>query len=152
MYKMINKKLFDGLLRDITSLGGFFFFFMLLIIVLALQEIQLFYQLLLGMILTFLAIVIIRTFYYKDRPNKEKHRTYVERIDASSFPSLHTARTIFIALVFIYYFNNNILTAVLIILALSVAYSRLYLKKHDTWDLFGGFILGLVVFWISSLI
>ncbi|MAG02464.1 hypothetical protein CMI42_03945, partial [Candidatus Pacearchaeota archaeon] len=87
-----------------------------------------------------------------NRPEKQKYGNFVERIQASSFPSWHTARIVYLAIIISYLFSNNYLTILLIIIAGLVAYSRIYLKRHDYWDVLGGIVLGIIAFWLSGLI
>lgn len=87
----------------------------------------------------------IKTIFPKDRPRKQKFTTLVEKIDASSFPSVHSARitvlTFWLALI-----STNILLQIFIIaIGVLVAYSRIYLKKHYYIDVFGGIILGVII-------
>lgn len=148
--KRFIKKYQHQFFKDITALGSFAFFGIVLLLILTLQEISLFFKLLFGLVFTLAAVVLIRIFYFKNRPRKEEHNNFVEKIDASSFPSLHTARAFFLAPTFIYLLRNNYATALLIALALLVSYSRVHLKKHDWWDLLGGTVLGLITFWLSK--
>lgn len=146
------KELIQSLFRDITTLGGSFFYGIMMLFVLGIGELELFYQLLLGFIATTGFVVLIRTFYFKDRPNKQHYSGFLERIDASSFPSLHATRVVFYSLVFINFFSNSFITAWFFILMILVVYSRIYLKKHDWIDIIGGILLGLMVFWISTIL
>jgi len=149
-YKKIQKFHFQ-LFRDLTSLGSLVFFALVGLFALAFQEQLLFWKMVFGGVFSLGITVLIRTFYFKNRPNQQNHTNFIERIDASSFPSLHTGRTIFLALLFINFFKDNYVTIFLIIFAILVAYSRIYLKKHDWYDLMGGLVLGVVTYLLSSL-
>ena len=156
---MNKNKFVNDTFRDLTTLGGFTFYCLILLDALIFQELTLLFHLLFGLIFTFIVIVIIRTFYFKSRPNKENYHNFIGRIDASSFPSWHAARIVFLAFIFSYFFKsnaidnfNNYLTLLFIIIALLVSYSRVYLKKHDWWDIIGGVILGIITFWLSNFI
>jgi len=142
------KKFTALLFRDLTSLGSIVFSVFLMLLLLILKENQLFWMLLVGTIATFVLTIIIRTIYFKNRPKKQEFRNYVEKIDASSFPSLHAARSVFLVLLFVYFFQSTIMTMFLIIMGLLVIYSRVFLKKHDWKDLSWGAILGAVVYWL----
>jgi undecaprenyl-diphosphatase len=146
----IYQKYLHQFFRDITSLGSFIFYCLLLLLVLAFQEFNLFFKLLFGLIFIMVISVLIRMIYFKHRPKKQDHSNFIEKIDASSFPSIHTARIVFLSLIFIFFFRNNFVTAFFVVLALIVAYSRVYLKKHDWFDLLGGIILALVTYWLTS--
>ena len=89
--------------------------------------------------------VIIRLVYFKNRPDKFAYNNIIEKIDAASFPSLHAARTGFLTVFFVYYFNNMIISVILAVLALGVLYSRVYLRKHDIRDVLAGAVLGVFV-------
>jgi len=136
--------------QELTMLGGFIFYFLLLIFMLALQQLTLFYRLIFGFLFTFLIVLGIRSFYFKSRPNQQIYRNFIEKLDASSFPSLHTARVTFLALLFSFHLQQIYTTIFFSIIALLIIYSRVHLKKHDWKDLLGGIILGLITFWLSS--
>lgn len=129
--------------RDLTSLGGGYILIVLIILMYLLNQIRLFKILLLGFILSYLMSFVIRLFYYKDRPNKEKYSNLLAKVDASSFPSVHSMRAIFLAIIFSQFFNNQYLSIFLILVALLVCYSRIYIKKHYLVDVIIGFILGI---------
>ena len=149
---VISKKILDLIFRESTVFGGSVFYGLVLLVTLVLQEHLLFLKPLFGLIFTFLITILIRVFYFKNRPEKQKYGNFVERIQASSFPSWHTARIVYLAIIISYLFSNNYLTILLIIIAGLVAYSRIYLKRHDYWDVLGGIVLGIIAFWLSGLI
>lgn len=60
----------------------------------------------------------------------------------NSFPSGHTATAFCIATVLALYFRNNVLSALLIIIAMLVGISRVYLGQHFIVDAAGGAALG----------
>jgi len=138
-------KLFDTAFRDVTAFGGFIFYGFVLL--LSLGNLGLFIRLLIGLAVMVAVVVLIRSFYFKQRPKKQSYSNFLERIDAASFPSLHTARAVFLALVFSP--ANAILVSVMAVL---VAYSRIYLKKHDWIDVLFGGLLGWGVYWVVGLI
>jgi membrane-associated phospholipid phosphatase len=106
-----------------------------------------------GLILILIITTLVRIIYFKDRPNKEEHHNWIERIDASSFPSMHTARIFFFGLVMSQFWDYSLnLTILFLVVSLSVSYSRIFLKKHDWWDLLGGLVLGVISFWIITFI
>jgi len=146
------KHFFDDLIRDLTTFGGSLFYFILLVLVFVLQELVIFWQLLFSLIFSMLIVVLIRLVYFKPRPNKQDYKNIIEKIDASSFPSWHTARAFIIAFVFIVFFKSNDMTIFLLVMACLVSYSRIYLKKHDYYDLFGGLVLAGLTFYLSTLI
>ena len=148
--KKTIKSLINDAFRDITSLGGFVFYGMILLYLLVTSSFSIFYDLILALLFSLGIVVLIRSFYFKNRPKKESYQNYIEKINASSFPSLHTARSIFLGIYFITLTQNFFLEIAIGIVSLLVAYSRYHIKKHDTWDIIGGVILGVVTFWITS--
>jgi undecaprenyl-diphosphatase len=149
---MINKfqKFIPQLFRDLTSLGSLVFFAWILLFVLAMKEFSLFLQLVFGTVFTLIMVVFIRMVYFKNRPNKQNHSNFIERMDASSFPSLHSARIVFLAITLASFFKTEYVTIFFTIFAVLVMYSRYYLRKHDLWDILGGILLGLLTFWLTT--
>ena len=142
MQKTLQKQLND-FFRDITAMGGLV---ASLLLILLFVSSQLFAPLVAGSSLIASIIILIRVFYFKDRPNKEMHTNFVERIDASSFPSMHTARIFFLSILFSVYFANLYLTVLCTIIAVLVSYSRIYLRKHDWIDVLGGAVVGVATY------
>ena len=155
MYNM-NKTLHTILdigFRDITTFGGAIFYLLLIFSLFLLDQNKIASVLSGGFMITLIITVIIRLLYFRPRPKKQGYHNIVERIDASSFPSLHTARMVFLAGVGIQSFRNTITTISLIVFALSVLYSRIHLKKHDWIDVLGGIVVGVgtyfgVLYWV----
>ncbi|GEM_PF-392247 len=151
--ELIKKSKFDFQpWRDLTSLGSIVFYALLIFSILLLAEFNLFFQLLFGFVLILGIISLIRIIYFRSRPNHRIYQNLLEKIDAGSFPSVHAARCIFLALALGNYFQNFYLTSFLILTALAIMYSRIILKKHDWIDLTAGTVLGIIVFWISLLV
>ncbi|MEK6905855.1 MAG: phosphatase PAP2 family protein [Nanoarchaeota archaeon] len=146
MQKTIQKQLND-FFRDITAIGGLV---ASLLLILLFVSSQLLMPLVAGSLIIASIIILIRIFYFKDRPKKEMHTNFVERIDASSFPSMHTARIFFLAILFSVYFANRYLTILCIIIAVLVSYSRIYLKKHDWIDVLGGVAVGVATYFLIA--
>ncbi len=147
------KKIFNTVLgmifKDLTQFGGLIFLGVIILLSLILGNINLALNLSFGLIFTALITILIRLIYFKNRPKKQNYSNLLEKLDASSFPSLHTARIIFIALTLAIFFKNNLVTAFLLVMAILVSYSRIYLKKHDYYDLLGGFILGIITYYLA---
>jgi len=147
--KVLLSKLNNLYWEQITIFAGIVTYVFTLLFALALKEWNLFGKLIFGLLFTTIIVVGIRTVYFRKRPDKQEYHSYIERLDASSFPSWHTARIVFCALLFIYFFNNLYLTILFTFIAVSVMYSRMYLKRHDTYDVIAGVILGMITYWIS---
>ena len=148
MLKTIRKQI-GIFFRDTTAMGGLAASILLILLFISSP---LLIPLIAGSILTAGIIVVIRIFYFKNRPKKETYSNFIERIDASSFPSLHSARIIFLAILFSVHFANQYLTILCTIVAALVSYSRIYLQKHDWIDVAGGIVVGVVTYFIISYI
>ena len=139
---MILKKIFD----EITFLGGILFYLIVSFLFLYFQKQDIFLKLILALISVYLITAIIRMFYFKNRPKKLNHSNFLEKLDASSFPSIHAARATLLFILFsLINLEKLFLIAIMFLLLLSVYYSRIYLKKHDIIDILGGIILGILV-------
>src|SRR3989338_1746636 len=117
--------------RDLTSLGSLWLYLVVILYFLFIQNYALLKNLVIGLGLIYLIVVIIRAFYFKERPKKYSYNSFIERLDASSFPSLHAARAAFLFVNLAAFLNNPIFFVLSIILILMVAYSRIYMQKHD---------------------
>ncbi len=138
-------KILSDFIRDISSLGGALFCGLYVLIFLIFGYYGFALKLLLGLIIMQILAIIIRSFYFKNRPNPEKYVDFFGRIDASSFPSLHAARSSFLMMMLISFFSNNFLDSLLVLLGIVVPLTRIVLRKHDWIDVVSGFILGLAV-------
>ena len=146
------KRQAKDLIRDITSLGSLSFYLITSLIFLLLNNYTIFRKLAIGLVLIYVVVIPIRTFYFKHRPEKYEYKSYIERLDASSFPSLHAARTAYMCLTLIEFFNENLISLIIVIVSLAVFYSRIHLKKHDILDISGGAIVGGLIYFLVSYI
>jgi len=130
--------------QGIQELG----FFGTLPVYIAILLVLLFYNINLGLnlsialVIMYVVTAIIRFFFHKDRPKKLKHANLLEKIDASSFPSLHSTRAMYLALVLGFQFK---LFPLFLVFALLTGYSRIAQKKHHVTDVLGGYILALLI-------
>lgn len=137
--------------RDFTALGSLWFYLIAILIFLIIKNYSIFIKLLIGLLLIYAVVIFIRTFYFKNRPKRYSYDSYIEKLDASSFPSLHSARAAFLSMILMNLFGNIIFSIFIVVLIGIVAYSRIYLKKHDLKDVLAGIILGVVVYFIVNL-
>jgi undecaprenyl-diphosphatase len=140
------------LMQEITFIGGIIFYLIICLLFLFIKEYSIFLFLILGLFLIYFITLLIRIFYFKPRPKKQEYQNFIQKIDASSFPSVHAARTTFLSLFLLIYSFNIFITIIALILSVLVFYSRIYLKKHDIVDVFVGIILGIFSFILSFLI
>lgn len=132
--------------RDLTSLGSLWFYLCIILFFVIFNNKAIVNKLLVGLVLMYFIAVIIKTFYFKERPNKYTYRSYIEKLDASSFPSLHSARIAFLNITLIGHFNNLFISILFVSLIMIVAYSRIYLQKHDLKDVIAGIVVGTGVY------
>ncbi len=138
MSKKLINTFIESMIRDITTLGGLPFFIAVMLFLFLLEgfnNIVLF--LLIGLIIMSVVAVGIRLIYYKPRPKELPKNTWIERIEASSIPSVHVARAWFLAFLFGNFFYNSQIWILLIITALAICYSRIHMKRHAYWDMPG---------------
>jgi len=141
MTKIIMKKFFE----EITFFGGIAFYLFVIILLLISQKYIFALRLFLGLMIIYLITFVIRLFYFKDRPKKMEYTSLLEKIDASSFPSIHAARITYLFLFILFsssFFLNPIVNILMGVVSLLVVYSRIYLYKHDIVDVLAGVILG----------
>ena len=136
----------SDLIRDFTSLGSLIGYILFLVFLLALGNFYLLRKAAIGLVLIYIVIIIIRTFYFKERPEKISHKSYIESLDASSFPSLHSARISFLSAILMKYYNNIYFSTLAALIVLAVCYSRIKLKKHDFADVIFGILLGILAY------
>lgn len=142
----VSYKLLDWA-RDITSLGNPFILLFVPFIFLGFGKP--FYILLIALAINEVIGSLIKIIFPKTRPNGQQYSNIIEKIDAGSFPSLHSSR---IAVVYLSLFwNAEILWMQLLFLFIIpiVMFSRVALKKHFFVDIIGGFIIGAVIWGIS---
>ena len=136
----------DDMVRDISSLGSLFAYLLILIIFLIQKNYYLAEKLFAGIAIIYSVVIIVKSIYFKERPERYPYSSFIERLDASSFPSMHAIRISFLSAILIKYFDNYIMSIAAVILVLMVSYSRIYLKKHDKIDVLAGIFLGVAVY------
>lgn len=136
------KAIIEEIIQQVTHIGSIVTYGVVIAFALLLEKYALFWELTLSLALILIIGMSIKFLYFKDRPEKQKYTGKLEKMDASSFPSIHSARITALAIILIVYFNKILITLFLLVIALSVMYSRIYLKKHRYVDLLGGAILG----------
>jgi membrane-associated phospholipid phosphatase len=134
----------DELLQDIKALGGFPVYTVAVIVAFFYDRV-LSAQLLFGIVLAFGLTVLIRIFSFKERPDRQPFNGFLTKIDASSFPSLHSMRASVLATLLILKIANPILVVLLIVYAIAVGYSRVMAKRHYVSDVVAGLVLGVFV-------
>lgn len=129
--------------RDFTSLANPLLLLFVPFIFIGLGNV--FYTLLLALLINEVIGSLIKLFFHKKRPNQQGYSNMIEKIDAGSFPSLHSSR---ISLVYLTLFSNTeswSLKAVFISIIIIVMFSRIQLKKHFLIDVLGGLAIGITL-------
>ena len=137
----------DAVMKTVSVLGniislGFIFIFLLFIK-------QFIFALEFAAVIAVVMIIcyLIKILFKTKRPDyrEKKDLTIFEKIDLSSFPSVHAARMTSLPVIVYLFFNDALLAIFLLILLIFVIFSRLYLKRHYFRDIIGGILIGVVV-------
>ena len=150
--KNLFKSGFDIIIEDISTLGASPFYIFLVVLFLILGFTKLFFWMAIGFVVAHVIVIIIRWLFPKTRPKKVRYQNFVEKIDASSFPSHHSLRMAMMVIFLALFFKNIYLTVFMISTALVVLFSRYYLKRHYIFDILGGagigVLLSLLIVWL----
>jgi len=138
------RDLVDTFFKQITELGSLAITVVIIILTYFFDK-RLSLRLFLGIASVTIISIIVKSLFFHNRPKKQKIKTLIDRIDASSFPSVHSARITIMIYLMIRYFSNIILQIFLMLIGLLVIYSRIYLKKHYFRDIIAGTLLGLIM-------
>lgn len=141
---MLVEKHLRTLLHDLSALGGFYFSALLIVVFLALGNTLVAGQIFWAIVLSFAAAGLIRAVYFKPRPKREEHRNWLEKLDASAFPSVHSMRAVLLYTILVVYYKDLLLSLILAVVALAVCASRVLIRKHDVVDVVGGVLIGVV--------
>ena len=139
-------------IRDTTALGGLALYLFVGAFFLFLGHTTMTIKLAIGLILCYAFVIGIRTVFFKARPKKQKYKGWLTKIDASSFPSMHSARATVLAIMLFSFFNDQRISALLGVGLFAVIATRILLKRHYALDVIGGVILGLIVAWLTFFI
>lgn len=135
----------EEVLRDTTALGGIALYGFVAVLFLLLGNATVFQQLLIGIVLLYALVAVIRLVFFRRRPDRQRYTGFFTKIDAGSFPSMHSARATVLALVLSQAFKNPLVCALLALSVLAVVATRVMLKRHYVSDVVGGIIVGLAV-------
>ena len=132
--------------RDFTSLANPLILIFIPFIVLGPSTV--FFKLLAALLVNEVFCSLIKLFFPKKRPIVQAHNSLLEKIDAGSFPSIHTSR-ITLSFLTLFALSQSVEVKVVLILAIIIVMiSRVLLKKHFWIDVLGGFFIGLIGFFI----
>lgn len=139
-------------LEDVKAFGGLPIYLVLIVLFFILGYKTMSVRLAIGLFLAYALTSSIRFLFFKERPDKQKYRGFAQKIDASSFPSLHAMRASCLAVLIILFFSNMWITCIAIIAAISVALVRVLQKRHYSADVIAGLIFGVIIAWISIML
>lgn len=145
--KSFLKYKFEDWSRDFTSLANPIILLFVPFVVIGPQAF--YYKLLIALAINEALGSLIKIFFPKKRPNGQTYTNIIEKIDAGSFPSLHSSR---ITLVYLSLFSFSSLPSIKIAFLCVipvVMLSRVQLKKHFWTDIIGGFLIGALIWWLS---
>ena len=139
------KEVYSVILKDLSAYGGFPFYGVVILGALLFRSFDIAYSLAVSLVIVTIVVAAIRLSCFKPRPGmpKKKYSSVYERIDNSSFPSIHAARAVMISMLF--YSVMPVLFPLLFALVLAVLLSRIYFKRHDAVDLAVGCAIGLAL-------
>lgn len=135
-------------MRDFTSLANPLILLFVPFAVLGPSKI--FYVLLIALLANEIVGSVIKVIFPKKRPTGQTYKNILEKIDAGSFPSLHTSRITVVYLTLFAATSFLSLKIAFIIVIILVGFSRVFLKKHYPVDVLGGLVCGLLIFWLSN--
>ncbi|BDS13581.1 phosphatase PAP2 family protein [Aureispira anguillae] len=147
----LKKTKYAEYIRDFTAIGNPF---LLLLVTLATLSNHpkfhtYFWILLAGFLINEFICSAIKYLWHKPRPNGQQYKNGFEKIDAGSFPSIHSSRIsfVYLSLGYIHYMAENfLLMPTFIVVIAVVGYSRIFLKKHFFVDVMAGYFFGTIQF------
>lgn len=140
----ISKNRLDNFFSFVTLFGSPIFYGLLIFVLL---KIDIYFAIKISLFLAFTEIicVFIKIVYRKERPILQARNNLYNKIDANSFPSVHSARIALLAVMFMLNYKNVLIALLGIVLMFFVGYSRIYLKRHYFVDVLVGYLLGTCV-------
>lgn len=139
----------DEVMRDTTALGGIALYGFIALFFLLLGSAEVFVQLAIGIVLLYAVISPLRLLFFRIRPDHSAYAGLFTKIDAGSFPSMHSARSTLLAIVLGTVFNSALAWALLALAVVAVISTRVMLKRHYVTDILGGIVVGVLVGWLT---
>ncbi len=132
-------------IHDISAFGGLPVYMAAMLWLFITGSMNVFYELAISLTLCYLFTTTIRLVYFRKRPKGQKYKNVLQRIDASSFPSLHAMRAAALGIILAAFFNNILMTAAVLSMILAVSITRIMLKRHHPADTIGGIAIGAII-------
>jgi len=139
----------EEVMRDTTAFGGYAMYAFVTALFLILGNWTVFAQLVVGIILCYAFTLPIRYFFFRRRPDKQSHSGFFTRIDAGSFPSIHSTRVVILAIILCRFFNNPLVSVLFALGVIGVIVTRVTLKRHYLSDALGGVVIGSIAGWLT---
>jgi len=136
-------------LEDLKAFGGLPIYLFLIASFFILDYTAMSVRLTIGLFLAYALTSSIRFIFFKQRPDKQKFKGLAQKIDASSFPSLHAMRASCLSVLLILFFSNFWITVISIAAAVCVALVRVVQKRHFASDVIAGLIFGVLIAFVS---
>jgi membrane-associated phospholipid phosphatase len=146
-YTNYFKEVTGNTLRDFSGLGNFVIIVMVLSVALS-YDYGLLLRAVIGLFILLMACNVIKAVFPKNRPVKMSHTNILEKMEAGSFPSIHSAHIMYLSMVVIHFVNSALVDILFAIAIVVVGYSRYYLKKHFFIDIIAGYAIGLAAYTI----
>jgi putative flippase GtrA len=135
-----------GYKEEMSAFGGYAIYLFIALGFLLTSKVEQFLQLIIGFALLYAIVFPIRTIFFKERPKKEPHHDIISKFTANTLISIHSARSVILAVVLISFFNFKPLLVALFALAIALAcLSRYLLKKHRPIDIAAGLLVGFLI-------
>ncbi|MBI4144069.1 phosphatase PAP2 family protein [Candidatus Woesearchaeota archaeon] len=143
---------YEEFLNDSSSLGGFTAYIAVILLFFLTENPVAVNQLLVSFVAISVLIVATRILHYKERPIKRPYESWLEKVQASSFPSGHAARITSLLIISGKHLQLDYFSVLALVVVCLVVGSRIALKKHEAVDALFGIILGTAVSLASILL
>ncbi|MBI4014671.1 MAG: phosphatase PAP2 family protein [Candidatus Aenigmarchaeota archaeon] len=134
--------LWKNTVADVSALGGLPFY-AVVVLYHSMTNAAAAWKLAYALALLFVVVYSIKLVYFKARPDVAKRRfaTLAERLESSSFPSVHAVRA-WLLYVALFYSSMPLFGAAL---ATAVCVTRILLRRHHLIDVVAGSLIGGIV-------
>lgn len=132
-------------IQDSTALGGLpIYVFTMLFFLLTEYRVNA-YRLFAGLVLCYSITILVRAMHFKWRPDKQDYSNWIEKIDASSLPSLHSMRAVVLFGTLAYFFASPLAWMLSILGMFAVGGTRILLSRHYLTDVLAGAGIGVII-------
>lgn len=149
--KQTLKEIFEEALENISKLGSNEISLIVLATIFILIGIKEGITITIGFFILTLVAIIIRLCFFKNRPNSKKFNNMIEKVKASSTPSMHSARISYFGFFVSNVFGNLMFSILIGVVIFLVAFSRYYEKKHYLIDIILGLLFGTIMYGFTLL-